>query len=167
LTDAEAAAAYDCLYPEIKASYANTGIPATRDWRDWATQFSTGAYVSATHGGRYVNNYSNTAGAEAYGKYEDLETMPVNSVLIKDSFSVNGDGSLSIGPLFIMEKMGSGFNPDTGDWRYYMLTPDGNLFGITKGTNSAGMAFCNDCHIGAEDTDYMMFLPDEYRVSSN
>lgn len=160
-------AAYDCLYPEIKEAYANTGVPATRNWRAWATRFSTGAYNSATHGGRYVNNYSNTAGAADYGRFEDVEKMPVNSVLIKDSFSADAKGSLSVGPLFMMEKMGEGFNPDTGDWRYYMFTPDGKLFGITKGENAAGMAFCHDCHVASEDADYLMFLPDEYRAASN
>ena len=114
-----------------------------------------------------MNNYSNTAGSAEYGRFDDIEKMPLNSVLIKDSFSVGANGSLSVGPLFMMEKMGAGFNPDTGDWRYYMFTPDGKLFGLTKGTNSAGMAFCHDCHVGGEDNDFMLLLPDEYRVTSN
>ncbi len=150
----------------MKAAYANTGVPATRNWRAWATQFSSVPYVSATHGGRYVMNYSNTQGARAYGKYEETTEMPRSSVLIKDSFSVSANGTMSVGPLFLMEKMGPGFSADTGDWRYYMFMPDGSLFGVTGGQNSAGMGFCADCHNAMADNDAMWFLPEEYRVSN-
>ena len=150
----------------MKEAYATTGVPATRNWRAWATQFSTVPYVSATHGGRYVMNYSNTVGARAYGEYEDLTEMPRSSVLIKDSFSANANGTLSVGPLFMMEKMGPGFNADTADWRYYMFMPDGTLFGVTGGQNSAGLTFCHECHEAMADTDHMWFLPEEYRVSN-
>lgn len=148
----------------MKEAYANTGIPATRNWRAWATQFSTGAYNSATHGGRYVQNYSNTVASRVYGNFEELDEMPRSSVLIKDSFSANANGTLAVGPLFIMEKMGNGFSADTADWRYYMFTPDGSLFGVTGGKNSAGMTFCHECHTAGMDADYMLFMPDEYRA---
>lgn len=165
LTDAEAAAAYDCIYDELAASYDDTGNALTKDWKGWAARFSTGPYVSATHGGRFVDNYANRIAAEEYGKFEDGGPMPQGAALIKDSFTVGPDGAVSVGPLFIMEKMDRGFNPDTGDWRYIMFMPGGKLFGMTKGDNSAGMAFCHECHTAAEDNDYLFFLPDEYRIA--
>jgi hypothetical protein len=151
----------------MQAAYAKSGIPATVDWAGWATKFSTGPYVSATHGGRYVQNYSNSTAAAAYGTFEQVKQMPKGSLLIKDSFTAGPDGSLSAGPLFMMEKMGAGFNADTGDWRYYMLTPDGALFGVTGGKNSAGMEFCAACHALGADNDFLLFLPEEYRQASN
>ncbi len=45
-----------------------------------------------------------------------------------------------------------------------MIMPDGVIFGQTKGKNSAGMVFCMECHAAAEETDHLMFLPDEYRA---
>ncbi len=62
-----------------------------------------------------------------------------------------------------MEKMTKGWNKATGDWRYAMIMPGGNLFGITKGKNSGGLKFCHDCHEGGEDNDFMLFLPEEFR----
>jgi hypothetical protein len=51
---------------------------ASGEWGDWE-QFSTVAYISDTHGGRYVHNAANDIGAEEYGRYEDLSRMPTGS----------------------------------------------------------------------------------------
>ena len=128
-------------------------------------RYSRHAYVSGTHGNRYVQNYAN-ATARAYGAYEKAGRMPAGSILAKDSFSVASNGNVSIGPLFIMEKMNAGFNPDSGDWRYSMIMPNGAVFGVTKGAGGKKVAFCAGCHISvAPDADSMFFLPEEYRVS--
>ena len=66
------------------------------------------------------------------------------------------------GPLFIMEKMQAGFSPETGDWRYTMIMPNGAVFGATKSKDAAKVQFCADCHGGSEN-DSMFFLPEEYR----
>ncbi len=71
-------------------------------------------------------------------------------------------GKVRPGPLFIMEKMSAGFSPESGDWRYTMIMPDGSVFGATKGRNADKVQFCADCHGGA-DNDSMFFLPEEYR----
>ncbi|MHA1114360.1 MAG: cytochrome P460 family protein, partial [Alphaproteobacteria bacterium] len=64
-------------------------------------------------------------------------------------------------------KMATGFNAESGDWRYAMIMPNGAMFGETKGQNSAGVAFCAECHMSvAEDQDSMFFLPEEYRAES-
>ena len=148
------------------AGYAKAGIPAAKGYKKWAKRFSSVSYNSATHGGRMVNNYSNSVGKKAYAKFDDLDTKaPRHSVYMKDSFSVGKNGSLTPGPIFLMEKMKAGFNQATGDWRYYMIMPSGDLFGVTKGKNAGGMKFCHDCHVGAEDNDFLFFLPEEVRVS--
>ena len=148
------------------AGYAKAGIPAAKGYKKWAKRFSSVSYESATHGGRMVNNYSNSVGKKAYAKYDDLKKAPVGSVYIKDSFSVGGNGSLSAGPVFLMEKKQAGFDSENGDWRYYMIMPNGTLFGSTKGKNSAGVKFCADCHRLAQANDFLYFLPEEVRVSS-
>jgi hypothetical protein len=109
-------------------------------------------------------NYANGTG-KAYGLFEKSGRMPKGSVLAKNSFSVNGAGKLGVGPLFLMEKMGGGFNKASGNWRYTMVMPNGAVFGETNGKNSAGMQFCIDCHASvAEDQDHMLFLPEEFRA---
>jgi hypothetical protein len=131
-------------------------------WGDWE-QFSTVAYISATHGGRFVHNAVNDIGAEQYGRYEDLNRMPVGSTVVKPSFAVTPDGHSTLGPLFIMEKMTRNWNEATADWRYAMINPDGSTFGVTGGPNSDGLMFCHECHTMGQDNDYMLFLPEEVR----
>lgn len=86
--------------------------------------------------------------------------MPAGAKMAKNSFVVSWSGEVSVGPLFLMEKM-DGFNADTHDSRYTMIMPDGNAFGVTGGQNSCGMEFCNSCHgIVAEAQDALYFLPE-------
>ena len=150
----------------MKAAYAKAGVKVAAGYTGWAN-FATGPYQSATHGSRYVNNYASKEGAFRYGKYEDVGWMPRGSVLAKDSFVVNANGTLAVGPLFLMEKMERGFHAASYDWRYTMIMPDGSVFGTTKGKNSARVQFCIDCHEAvAEDQDSLFFLPDEFRVQN-
>jgi hypothetical protein len=144
--------------------YSKSGMKDAALYADW-DKYATQPYPSDTHGGRYVVNYGN-AQSKAYRKYEDAGRMPVGAKLAKDSFVVKTDGKAGPGPLFLMEKMPKGFNQNSDDWRYKMVMPNGQLFGMTNGKNSAAMTFCYECHAAvAEDQDSMMFLPDEYRVN--
>jgi hypothetical protein len=97
--------------------------------------------------------------------YEDGVPMPTGTIVAKDSFVVNADGSLAVGPLFVMEKVGGGFNAESGDWRYTMVMPDGSVAGITNGAGSETVEFCNACHAAVDEgQDYLFFLPEDYRV---
>jgi hypothetical protein len=162
LTDEELRAVYDCLRPEMVAATQGAELFAAKRWGNFE-RYSTISYRSDTHGGRLVNNYANHIAADTYGQYEEVRRMPTGSILAKDSFVVNANGTVSPGPLFLMEKMVSGFSEDTGDWRYAMVMPDGSVFGVTGGPNSTGLQFCHDCHVTMEDNDMMFFMPAEYR----
>ncbi|MCH7795318.1 MAG: hypothetical protein IH900_09300 [Proteobacteria bacterium] len=163
LTDAEAVAVYDCLLKELKAAYAKSDNDIALSYMSWP-RYSKQAYLSGTHGNRYVQNYAN-AKARAYGAYEKAGTMPVGSAIAKDSFAVTADGKVTIGPLFLMEKMNAGFSPSSGDWRYTMIMPNGSVFGTTLGAGGAKVRFCAECHMSVTpDVDSMMFMPDEYRI---
>jgi hypothetical protein len=158
----EMVALYGCLQPKMKAAYAKGDHWAAKKWGDWDV-VSTMGYRSETHGGRFVQNAANKIAAATYGKFEEVKAMPIGSTIAKPSFVVSPDGQASIGPLFLMEKMTKGWNADTADWRYAMIMPDGSTFGITKGHNAAGMGFCVECHAGAKDNDYLLFIPEEFR----
>ena len=164
LKPAEARSAYDCLIKGLAAGYSKSGLAVAGYYKDWKN-YSTQPYVSDTHGGRYVNNYGNSLAA-SYSKYEKAGRMPVGALLAKDSFVAKGNGKLAAGPLFLMEKMAAGFNKDSGNWRYTMVLPNGQVFGTTNGAGSAKMRFCYECHMSvAEEQDSLMFLPDEYRAN--
>ncbi len=163
LTAAEARNAYDCLIKDLMAGYSKSGLKVAAGYKNWKN-YSSQPYVSDTHGGRLVNNYANPL-ASRYGKYEKAGRMPVGSLLAKDSFSVSANGKTGAGPLFLMEKMSMGFKKASGNWRYTMVMPNGQIFGTTNGKNSGKMTFCYECHMAvAEEQDSLMFLPDEYRV---
>ena len=162
LTDAEAAKAYGCLLKELRAAYAKSGSGVAKSYAKWK-RYNTVAYVSETHGNRYVNNYGNRK-AHDYIKYEKIKRMPVGSVLAKDSFQVMAGGKLAYGPLFLMTKMRRGWSKASGDWKYAMIMPDGTMFGTTKGKGAAKVKFCYQCHMAAADKDGLFFLPEKYRV---
>jgi len=161
LTPEEAAAAYECARDLLQEAYRVSGDPVADAYTDW-NLYNTAPYLSALHGSRYVNNYGNAL-AESYGDWEQGAPMAVGGILAKDSFVVGADGGIGRGPLFLMEKMEAGFNPDSDDWKYSMILPDGNLFGVTNGVNSNAVEFCVTCHLGAQ-VDHMFFLPPEFRV---
>jgi len=162
LTEAEAVALYDCLMPMMKKAYKGGQHWAATKWSGF-TNVSVQPYTSATHGGRKVVNLANKIGAKAYQKYEGVKNMPIGSTLAKPSFTIGKDGQANLGPLFIMEKMTRGFNADTADWRYAAIMPNGATMGVTMGVNAGSVAFCHQCHSSAEENDYMLFQPEEFR----
>ena len=167
MTDAEAAIVYDCVQGYMKAAYSVADDPAGAQFLDWSN-FSLVPYISGTHGNRYVMNYGNDA-ASAYGEYEEAGTLPAGAKLAKNSFVVSPTGQVSVGPLFLMEKMDAGFSEASGDWKYTMVMPDGSTFGVTAGSqrrqrsSSASAA----TRSSAEDQDSLYFLPEEYRLTKN
>ena len=159
----EAENIYQGLLKFMVQGYRAAGDPIAEFYVDWA-RFNTAPYRSATHGQRFVSNYGNEA-AEAYGRYEAVGILPPGAILAKDSFSVTREGEVRPGPLFVMEKMEPGFNYVSGDWRYIMIMPDGELFGMTKGVNAERVEYCIDCHLVQEELDHLFFVPQDHRVS--
>ncbi len=158
----EAGRIYGEVRDDIYRSYGGGVRETTPPYRDWGL-YNTAPYRSATHGARYVNNYANDV-AKDYGRYEAAGILPVGSVLAKDSFSVAKDGTVDIGPLFIMEKMPAGFNRVSGDWRYMMIMPNGKLFGETKGRGAQKVEYCIGCHLAKEEQDHLFFVPESVRL---
>jgi hypothetical protein len=107
ISSKEAHDAYLRIRGEMGSDYAKSGVAAVDNYQQWVN-LALAPYQSATHGGGYVNNCANATGAAAYGRYEKVGKMPAGSVLAKDSFVVNADGRVAIGPLFIMQKLAAG-----------------------------------------------------------
>lgn len=164
LSIAESGALYNCMKGEMRAAYSKAGVATVRGYQKWVT-VSTAPYASDTHGNRYTSNAVNSHGDYRYKKFEEAGTLPLGTVLAKDSMVVRPDGKVAVGPLFIMEKKTAGWNKDSGDWQYSMVLPNGKLAGATK-TKGMSMTFCAECHGGvAPDMDYIMLLPEDYRKS--
>lgn len=157
--------AYNCLKADIIAAYGKTGLSQIENYTNWKV-FNTEAYRADTHGGRYLNNYANATAAPIYGQFDNLTKMPIGSVLVKDGIAANNSGQTGMSPLFVMEKMKPGFNKEGGDWRYTMIMPTGAVVGTTKGKGAASVKFCAECHEAGSDNDYLLFLPEEFRIKS-
>lgn len=163
ITPAEAQAVYDCLKPDMVAGYAKSSYGKTAGYTGWVN-VAASPYASGTHGERYVNNYASPHGDYRYQQFEKAGTMPTGSVLAKDSFVIKANGKVSIGPMFIMEKMKAGSNKKTNDWHYVMIMPNGKVAGQTGSKSGISMQFCADCHNSAyPETDGLLLVPDEFR----
>ena len=165
LSDREAAEIYLGLADELAAVYARSGSRIVGDYQSWQ-RYSSAPYKSMTHGRRYVSNYAN-AQARDYGRYEEAGQLPVGSVVVKDSFVVTDEGEITLGPLFVMEKMAPGFSYVTGDWRYSMISEAGEFLGETGGEGAQRVEFCIACHLAQEDQDHLFFVPAERRVTAD
>lgn len=166
LTPGDAEGIYARMADDMAAGYALSQDPTAVSYRRWR-RFNSAPYPSATHGSRYVNNYGNGL-AHRYGSADATEPMPEGAILAKDSLAVTADGTAFPGPLFLMEKMAPGFDPDARDWRYSMIMPDGSFFGMTGGDNDQRVRFCITCHEAAGDGhDALFFVPEAFRAPQN
>lgn len=162
LSGARADSVYLAIRENMRDHYRASGDPVASAYQAWR-RYNKVPYRSSLHGALFVNNYANATAAR-YGKYERLGSLPAGSIVVKDSFAVTEGGEVMTGPLFLMEKRESGFNPASNDWLFMMVEPNGAVAGITNGKNSAAVSFCADCHNKApKGHDNLFFLPEEVR----
>lgn len=160
LDQSQANKVYGEIIERMSDGYALSGNSSAEVYQEWR-RFSTAPYLSSGHGNRYVSNYGNAI-SSGYLELEEGAQMPQGSILAKDSFTVTDNQKVYPGALFLMEKLEAGKNPDTGDWRYVMILPDGSLFGDTTGANPDSMEFCHDCHEQVEVLDFLFGVPSGY-----
>jgi hypothetical protein len=162
LSDDDANAIYDRILDAMVEGYSLSGDATAAAYRRWR-QFNSAPYRSAQHGERFVANYGNALAGDYWLYDKDLH-LPEGAILAKDSFAVTAQGDVFSGPLFLMEKMAQGFSPESSDWRYTMIMPDGSLFGTTKGEGSARVEFCIGCHAEGGSSDHLFFIPEPFRL---
>ncbi|MBX2805963.1 MAG: cytochrome P460 family protein [Hyphomicrobiales bacterium] len=141
----QAQTVYECLKEELQANYAKGDkgwIPSefVTDYPNWR-QVSTKPAAPGFHGGRFLVTYVNETGADAYIQYGEAP-IPAGTIITKESFAVDDQGAVSAGPLFIMEKTETGKSPETDDWYYMMVAPNGSPQAVNV------MTACNECHQG-------------------
>jgi hypothetical protein len=142
----EAQVVYDCIKDDLHAGYMTgdkrwipTGYVA--DYRSW-TPANTLPANPGFHGGRFLLTWINDVGAEEYLKFADENVnIPAGTVIAKESFSVTVAGKVKHGPLFIMEKRVAGTSPETNDWYYMAVAPNGTPMAVNV------MKACNECHM--------------------
>lgn len=161
MDEAQIIALYDCLESAMADGYAREGDEIASAYRGW-TLTSTRPAVAGPHGNRLLQTFANDIGAPEYLKfaYEGVE-MPAGSVLAKESISISSKTKAARpGPLFIMTKMETGSIPETDDWLYAGVQPNGKPMGFSQ-------SFCHDCHSAFSDQDSLAYPLEEVRVGGN
>ncbi len=159
LDEAAVVALYDCIKDKMAAGYSKHEDEVGSAYRNW-TVSSTRPAVTGPHGNRFLQTYANDIAAEQYLKFaEEGVHMPVGSILAKESFKIHKKKKKAVvGPLFIMTKLEKGACPETNDWLYSGVQPNGKPMKFKQ-------SFCHDCHVGWEDQDDLAYPSEEVRVT--
>lgn len=165
LSREEAIDFYESIAERMQLGYALSRDPTAHRYRSWHL-YNDAPYRSAAHGNRYVNIYANYAARRAgYGHMKPGDRMPPGAILASDSLTVTKIGARFPGALSIMEKLRPGISPDTGDWRYAMILPDGSFLGDTTADTGDKVMFCHACHAQRADTDDLFFVPQDLKYT--
>lgn len=145
MTFDQAQEVYACLSEKMHTQYKQGDkqwIPAefVQDYRNW-TQVSTKPAAPGFHGGRFLITFVNDKGVDAYLQWGEAE-IPAGTLIAKESFKVDENGATTVGPLFFMQKTEAGKSPETDDWYYMMVGPNGQPQAVDV------MTACNECHQG-------------------
>ena len=158
LDEAAINALYDCLGDKMATGYAKEGDEIGSTYRNWAIT-ATRPAVAGPHGNRALLTFANDIAAEQYLKFEDEGVvMPAGSILAKESITISiKKKKARPGPLFLMTKLEAGASPETGDWLYAGLQPNGKVMKVKQ-------SFCHDCHVGWEASDMLAYPLEEVRL---
>lgn len=161
LDEGQVTALYACLEQKMADGYAKGGSEVGSDFRNW-TVTSTRPAVEGSHGNRLLQTFANDKAAAQYLKFaEEGFTMPVGSVLAKESISFSKKKKTARpGPLFVMTKMETGSIPETDDWLYSGVQPNGKVMKIKQ-------SFCHDCHTAWSAQDSLAYPLEEVRVRAS
>lgn len=153
---------YDCLKDNLAKGYGKAGHEIGANFRSWnLTQNGIGP-AFAGHGDRFLLTYANDIAFNDYVKYRDEGgfSMPVGSVLAKESWKVNKEGKPQRGPLLIMTKLKAGEADEFGNWLYSGVSPgSGKEFKVSQ-------KFCHDCHGVFEDQDALGYPAEDVRLKA-
>jgi hypothetical protein len=157
----EIVALYDCLADKLAEGYGKAGDEVGANYRSWAPT-STRPAIQGAHGNRILNTFANDIAAEQYLKYQEEDfTMPVGSVLAKESITISiKKKTARPGPLLMMTKMEVGSIPETNDWLYTGVQPNGKTMKVKQ-------SFCHDCHEAYEDSDFLAYPMEEVRLGQD
>jgi hypothetical protein len=162
ISDDEARIAGDCVEGTRRAAFVDSDHVAAREHAAWR-RMTTRPYRSEhAFRGIYVEIFAD-ARAAGYAQFEDGVPLPVGARIAKASFLISHEGLVSPGPLFLLEKMPPGFDPEGGDWRYTLVGPDGKVVGETGGHNASGVRYCFNCHKAGRNQDFLLFPAPPYR----
>jgi hypothetical protein len=162
LTQTEIEQTAACMATALDRAFAAAGDRALRRVRDWAPM--SRSYKASEHG-TFLRVYADPLAAPSYARFEDGPRLPQGAVVMKRAMRVEADGRVRPHRIYMMEKMASGYEPGTNDWRFAAYEPNGALVGETGGRDDARVRFCVECHAVARQQDFLIFVPPNFRIA--
>jgi hypothetical protein len=152
---------YSCLKDKLAEGYGAQGHEVGSVYRDWQVA-ATGAAAPGPHGNRFLLTFANETAFAQYVKYNEDGgfSMPVGSVLAKESFTLSKKQKPRRGPLLIMTKVAAGEADEFGNWVYSGVNGKGKAMKVKQ-------SFCHDCHVAYEDQDSMGYPDSDVRLETN
>lgn len=150
---------YQSLRERMKQGYMLSKFAFAADYQDWR-RYNATPYLSKSHGNRHLNNYANMPDFD-FAKPKEGVVYPAGTILAKDAFSVTDHDDVYPAALFVMEKLAEGTSPETADWRYVAIFPDGSVEGDTVGDFPENVEYCHQCHTLVKDQDYLFGVPED------
>lgn len=123
------------------------------DWALDAELMGIDPSLGAAHGGNNENTIRKIYFHDGVGP--DDGEYPIGARIVKRSY--NPDGSLDMNTAMV--KRGNDYDPDNGDWEYFVLNADGSIAtdadgNIMRGAGDLMGGMCLGCHSHAS-TDYI------------
>lgn len=152
---------YRCLEDKLVEGYGAGGHEVGSVYREWKVT-ATGAAAPGAHGNRFLLSFANDVAYDQYVKYNEDGgfSMPVGSVIAKESFTLSKKNKPRRGPLLIMTKVAAGEADEFDNWLYSGVQPNGKTMKIKQ-------SFCHDCHVAFEDQDSLGYPDTDVRFETN
>jgi hypothetical protein len=117
------------------------------------TPAETGAGSSGPHRGKYISVYVNDVGVRSMTREKGTE-FPPGSIIVKEKFAQREGETAEL--MTAMVKREPGFNPESGDWEYFVLAGSG-----TEIQARGKLENCMACHVPQKEWDYTFrtYLP--------
>ena len=154
------------LNQSCKNEKDNTPVPAQeyvadnnsfKDFMSWPLQGTFNGPDPLLGAMAHANNDS-TVSRHVYfknGQDKVNGAYPVGTVIVKHSTNPAG----TVNELTGMVKRGNGFNPNVGDWEFFMLMPDGSIAADANGMAMRGAnlmdGMCGGCHAASANKDFI------------
>ena len=146
--------AYTCMSKKMENAYKKSAMPVALKYRQWIKVNAESFYAPANDYG-WANVFVNDS-AKQYKKNKYTSNYIEGSVIAKESFVFNLDGTMEVGPLFYMEKMYDGFNSSSNDWRFIEIEANG-ITSISSRNDTITKQRCNNCHSKRSASDFLYF----------
>lgn len=158
LEEADVDRLYECIKAPLAEGYAKEGDEVAKAYRSWGIT-ATRAAAPGAHSNRLLITFANDVAFDDYMLFREDGgfSMPVGSILAKESFSVSKKGKPRKGPFFTMTKVAAGEADEYANWVYGALLPNGKIMKIKQ-------SFCHDCHAAFEDQDFLGYPDTDVRL---